>query len=48
MPQDPTAPEAIQQLKQAIDANDAERVRVLMTTDPALHRAPMAMATTVR
>jgi hypothetical protein len=41
MPQDPTAPEAIQQLKQAIDANDAERVRVLMTADPALHHAPL-------
>src|ERR1039457_3976610 len=41
MPPDPIAPEAIEQLKQAIDANDAERVRVLMTADPALHRAPL-------
>ena len=41
MPPDPVAPEAIEQLKQAIDANDDDRVRVLMTASPALHRAPM-------
>ncbi len=29
------------QLKQAIDANDLERVRELMTSNPALHRAPL-------
>ena len=34
-------PEAIEQLKQAIDANDFERVRSLMTANPALHRAPL-------
>jgi ankyrin repeat protein len=38
---DPVAPDAVEQLKQAIDANDDERVRVLMTANPALHRAPM-------
>jgi hypothetical protein len=41
MSPDPIAPEAIGQLKQAIDANDDTRVRVLMTANPALHRAPM-------
>jgi len=41
MPPDPIAAEAIEQLKQAIDANDAERVCVLMTANPALHRAPV-------
>lgn len=41
MSPDPIAPDAIEQLKLAIDANDAERVRALMTADPALHRAPM-------
>jgi hypothetical protein len=41
MPPDRIPPEAIDQLKQAIDANDDERVRVLMTANPALHRAPM-------
>src|ERR1019366_6305463 len=41
MPTDPVAPDAVEQLKQAIDANDDERVRVLMTANPALHRAPM-------
>src|ERR1035438_925579 len=34
-------PEPIDQLKQAIDANEVERVRALMTADPALHRAPL-------
>ena len=29
------------QLKQAIDANDLDRVKVLMTRNPGLHRAPM-------
>jgi ankyrin repeat protein len=29
------------QLKQAIDSNDLERVKRLMTRDPALHRAPL-------
>ncbi len=33
--------EAIGQLKQAIDQNDFERVKALMTRDPSLHRAPM-------
>ena len=41
MPNDPLAPEALAQLKQAIDANHVERVRSLMTRDPALHRAPL-------
>ena len=29
------------QLKQAIDSNDLDRVRALMTRNPALHRAPL-------
>jgi hypothetical protein len=33
--------DAIAQLKQAIDANDVERVKSLMTRNPALHRAPL-------
>ncbi len=33
--------EEIGQLKQAIDTNDVERVRALMTRNPALHRAPL-------
>src|ERR1039457_4086251 len=41
MPADPIAPNKIEHLKQAIDANDFERVRGLMTANPALHRAPM-------
>src|ERR1035441_8325753 len=40
MPSDPMPPDAIGQLKQAIDANHVERVRILMTANPALHRAP--------
>ncbi|MCI0524904.1 MAG: ankyrin repeat domain-containing protein [Acidobacteria bacterium] len=31
----------IGQLKQAIDANDVDRVKALMTRNPALHRAPL-------
>ena len=31
----------IAQLKQAIDSNDIERVKTLMTHNPALHRAPL-------
>jgi ankyrin repeat protein len=31
----------IGQLKQAIDANDVERVKTLMTRNPTLHRAPL-------
>ena len=31
----------IGQLKQAIDANDLERVKNLMTRNPELHRAPL-------
>ena len=41
MPADPYAPEELGQLKQAIDANDVERVRHQMTHNPALHRAPL-------
>src|SRR5450631_1413654 len=44
MPPDPIAPDAVEQLKQAIDANDDVRVRVLMTANPALHRAPLGYA----
>src|SRR5439155_537004 len=33
--------EEIGQLKQAIDSNDLERVKFLMTRNPALHRAPL-------
>lgn len=33
--------EAIGQLKQAIDANDFQRVKSLMTRNPSLHRAPL-------
>jgi hypothetical protein len=36
--------EQIGQLKQAIDTNDVERVRTLMTRNPALHRAPLGYA----
>ncbi len=31
------------QLKQAIDANDFERVKAMMTRNPALHRAPLGL-----
>jgi hypothetical protein len=41
MPAGPIAPEEVGQLKQAIDANDVERVRGLMTANTALHRAPL-------
>jgi hypothetical protein len=33
--------EEVGQLKQAIDANDLERVKTMMTRNPALHRAPL-------
>src|SRR5882724_407671 len=33
--------EAIGELKQAIDRNDFDRVKALMTRDPSLHRAPL-------
>jgi hypothetical protein len=33
--------QAVGQLKEAIDANDANRVKRLMTRDPELHRAPL-------
>src|SRR5258707_14063143 len=33
--------EEIGQLKQAIDTNDFERVKALMTRNPVLHRAPL-------
>lgn len=33
--------EEIGQLKQAIDTNDVERVKTLMTRNPTLHRAPL-------
>src|SRR5712671_1346758 len=33
--------EELGQLKQAIDTNNVERVKFLMTRNPALHRAPM-------
>jgi ankyrin repeat protein len=33
--------EEIGQLKQAIDTNDLQRVKTMMTRDPALHRAPL-------
>ena len=35
--------EEIGQLKQAIDANDFERVKTLMTRNPTLHRAPLGL-----
>ena len=35
------SPDEIGQLEQAIDANDVERVKILMTRNPALHRAPL-------
>jgi hypothetical protein len=34
----------IGQLKQAIDTNDLDRVKTLMTSNPALHRAPLGYA----
>src|SRR5688572_8507757 len=33
--------EEVGQLKQAIDTNDFERVKTMMTRNPALHRAPL-------
>lgn len=33
--------EEISQLKQAIDTNDLDRIKTLMTRSPALHRAPL-------
>jgi ankyrin repeat protein len=39
MPADPL--DEIGQLKRAIDANDIERVKALMTRNPALHTAPL-------
>src|SRR5258706_1716775 len=36
--------EEIEQLKQAIDTNDVERVMALMTRNPTLHRAPIGYA----
>src|SRR5580704_6387935 len=33
--------EEIGQLKQAIDGNDIDRVKTLMTRNPTLHRAPL-------
>src|SRR6266478_7407530 len=33
--------EEIEQLKQAIDTNKLERVKILMSRNPALHRAPL-------
>src|ERR1035441_2715825 len=41
MPADPELPEEIGQLKQAIDANDVESLKLLMIRNPALHRAPL-------
>ena len=40
--------QAVGQLKQAIDSNDLERVRQLMTHNPELHRAPSATTRTDR
>jgi hypothetical protein len=36
--------EEIGQLKQAIDTNDLDRVKILMTRNPALHHAPLGYA----
>ena len=36
--------EEVEQLKQAIDTNDLDRVKTLMTSNPALHRAPLGYA----
>lgn len=36
------------QLKQAIDCSDIERVKTMMTRNPALHRASLAMEKTGR
>src|SRR6185295_10805253 len=36
--------EEIGQLKQAIDTNDLESVKVLMTRNPTLHHAPLGYA----
>jgi hypothetical protein len=33
--------EEAEQLKQAIDRNDIERVKTMMTRNPSLHRAPL-------
>jgi hypothetical protein len=33
--------EEVEQLEQAIDANDVDRVKAMMTRNPALHRAPL-------
>ncbi|MEP7365743.1 MAG: ankyrin repeat domain-containing protein [Acidobacteriota bacterium] len=37
----PLPVEEVSQLKQAIDTNDLDRVKTMMTRDPALHRAPL-------
>ena len=33
--------EEVERLKQAIDADDVDRVQSMMTRNPALHRAPL-------
>src|SRR5690349_22283986 len=33
--------EEVSELKKAIDANDFDRVKILMTANPELHRAPL-------
>src|SRR5258705_5911233 len=38
--------QAVGQLKQAIDTNDLERVKQLMTRHPELHRAPLGYGKT--
>jgi hypothetical protein len=37
----PSDPQEVSRLKEAIDANDLDRVKRLMTGHPALHRAPL-------
>lgn len=41
MPTDPPTPDPVAQLKQAIDSNNLDHVKNLMTRHPALHQAPL-------
>jgi Ankyrin repeats (3 copies) len=41
MTQDAESNEQVEQLKRAIDTNDLDRVKALMTQNPGLHRAPL-------
>jgi ankyrin repeat protein len=40
------SPDEIDELKHALDTNDFERVKAMMTRNPSLHRAPLGSCTT--